>query len=433
MISVDVRTRCDNEIRALDFVDFHERELPDVLRAAHGESVRRSGEVLNLPALALQVDGRSYTYRLSPLGLEIFAGEAQAAAVAGLSREAFSDLMQDVRSSVGLIIGDDVKMLRGSQQTFIDWEPVIRAALDGRPVYEPGSIDFRAADGAPLDLQRTFTLDDRRDDIADFLGAAGFLRLRDVFSTDEMQEISADIDRATPTYQTGDGRSWWARTRAGEHRPVRLQNFQEHSPRLAALLEDARYLAIADLTSDGHRDGRRRHGNAAEALVKPIGVVEGISDVTWHKDCSLGRHSYQCCGITVGIAITKSDAASGQLCVVAGSHRASLPLKGLRDDLDLPRIGLPTSPGDVTVHLSCTYHMSIPPQSAERRVVYTGFGLPPRPHDSAERHDALRQIRERAPAKALALGQTSIGEDPDGDRRRGFDTRGLRGGSAEKS
>ena len=35
--------------------------------------------------------------------------------------------------------------------------------------------------------------------------------------------------------------------------------------------------------------------NRIEALVKPIGVVEGISDVPWHKDCSLGRHCYECC------------------------------------------------------------------------------------------------------------------------------------------
>ncbi len=59
----------------------------------------------------------------------------------------------------------------------------------------------------------------------------------------------------------------------------------------------------------------------AEALVKPIGVVAGISDVPWHKDCSLGRHSYECCGLTLGISVAGADARSGQLRVVAGSHR----------------------------------------------------------------------------------------------------------------
>ncbi|HXQ22549.1 MAG TPA: phytanoyl-CoA dioxygenase family protein [Candidatus Acidoferrales bacterium] len=423
MVSVDFRTRCDADVRSLDFVEFHERELPEVLQGPNAEFVARALAILQLPPLALQVDGHSYTYRPSPKGLEIIPGDTHATAVASLGRDAFSDLMQDVRSTVALIIGDDVKMLRGSQQAFIEWEPVFRAARDGRPVYEPGSIDFRARDGSPLDLTCSFAPQDPPDEMAHFLRAAGFLRIRGLFTADEMNRISGDIDRAVPHYRPNDGRSWWARTRAGEHRPVRLQYFQVHSERVAALLNDRRFLAIAGLTSDGHAC---REGNAIEALVKPIGVVEGISDVTWHKDCSLGRHSYQCCGITVGISVTKSDEESGQLCVVAGSHRASLPLKGLRDDLDLPRIGLPTAPGDVTVHLSCTYHMSIPPQRAERRVMYTGFALPARAEDSPEQRERLRQIRERAPAKALELKQTSIGKDPEADRRRGFDRRGLR-------
>ena len=50
-------------------------------------------------------------------------------------------------------------------------------------------------------------------------------------------------------------------------------------------------------------------GNIIEALVKPIGVVRGISDLPWHKDCSIGRHSYRCCGITVGVSVTGADEA----------------------------------------------------------------------------------------------------------------------------
>jgi hypothetical protein len=38
-----------------------------------------------------------------------------------------------------------------------------------------------------------------------------------------------------------------------------------------------------------------------EALIKPLHVVEGISDLPWHKDCSLGRHSYECYSLTLGI------------------------------------------------------------------------------------------------------------------------------------
>ena len=37
-------------------------------------------------------------------------------------------------------------------------------------------------------------------------------------------------------------------------------------------------------------------------------------------------------------------------------------------------VDLPTETGDVTVHLSCTQHMSQPPVKRTRKVLYTGFG-----------------------------------------------------------
>ena len=104
--------------------------------------------------------------------------------------------------------------------------------------------------------------------------------------------------------------------------------------------------------------------------------MEGISDLPWHKDCSLGRHSYDCSSITVGISVTGADDKSGQLAVVAGSHRANLQPNFIHPYLDLPVVALPTKAGDVTVHLSCTLHMSHPPIERERRVMYTSFSLP---------------------------------------------------------
>ena len=149
------------------------------------------------------------------------------------------------------------------------------------------------------------------------------------------------------------------------------------------------------MTTDGH--SARTEGNRIEALVKPIGVVEGISDVPWHKDCSLGRHSYQCCGLTVGISVTGADERSGQLAVVAGSNRALVQPAFARPSWGLPLIDLPTSTGDVTVHTSCTMHMSHPPVDRERRVMYTGFSLPPTAAEAARpRLDALAAVRQRA-------------------------------------
>ena len=95
--------------------------------------------------------------------------------------------------------------------------------------------------------------------------------------------------------------------------------------------------------------------------------------------------------------MTGADAASGQLRVVAGSHRAlTWPAYRLRDDLDLPVVDLPTETGDVTVHLSCTLHMAQPPVERERRVLYTGFRLPLLAGTTGEGRDRLRKARETA-------------------------------------
>ena len=58
---------------------------------------------------------------------------------------------------------------------------------------------------------------------------------------------------------------------------------------------------------------------------------------------------------------------------------------------------LPTQTGDVTVHLSCTLHMSYPPVTAERQVLYTGFSLP---HEGPRvGRDRMNRTREEAHIK----------------------------------
>ena len=57
------------------------------------------------------------------------------------------------------------------------------------------------------------------------------------------------------------------------------------------------------------------------------------------------------------------------------------------------------------MHLSCTMHMAQPPIERERRVMYSGFGLPPlAPADAdaiAEGRRRLGAVREGAPLTVL--------------------------------
>ena len=121
----------------------------------------------------------------------------------------------------------------------------------------PGDVTFTDRDGGPLDLQRSFRVDDDPAELAYYLGEAGYLHLTEVFTTDEMAQISSDMDAALPRYHDGDGRSWWATTADGEARAVRLQRFQEESPATATLLQDTRLLRLASLTGVGACRGTR--------------------------------------------------------------------------------------------------------------------------------------------------------------------------------
>ena len=393
MVSLDVRTRSDDEVTPVDLAEFFDHRLPE-LAASRGDLAISGAIELGIRSITIDTPAGAWTMTVESGEIQIRPGDDGVAFV-NMDAEELTDIVHDLRTPMTFLTAGTLDMERGSLIDFLNWWVVLRSLIDGVPVHTAGSVEFRDRRGDPLDLHASFDVGDDRDVMAHFLAEAGYLHLRGVFTEDEMAQVSADMDAATPSYHPDNGRSWWARTAAGDNRAVRLQYFQEHSATTTALLADDRLLDISRLTSDGH--SARSEGNQIEALVKPIGVVEGISDVPWHKDCSLGRHSYQCCGLTVGISVTGADERSGQLAVVAGSNRALVQPAFARSSWELPLIDLPTATGDVTVHTSCTMHMSHPPVDRERRVMYTGFTLPPTGAESARpRIDALAVVRERA-------------------------------------
>jgi hypothetical protein len=393
MTTVDRRSRFENDAVELDPGTFLNELVPGLLDA-HGAEAGRGATRLGLAPLTLDVEGEllTFTPQVDRLRLQHRAGDAL---VVALDRHAFSDLVQDEASTFGLQMTGRAEIRRGTIDDFIDWEPALRCLLDGRPVYEPGSVVFRDPEGSVLDVQRSFTLDDDPHEIGHFLAEAGFLHINGVFSEAEMSAVSADLDEALAVAERDDGASWWARTLDGGWYPARILGFNQRSAALRELLHTDRFMAIAGFTDDRWVQRDPNVGDSAEGLLKKVGVVEGPSDVSWHKDCSLGGHSRRCCGLTVGISVTGAGRENGELGAVAGSHRANVALLGV-EGLDLPRVPLPTHTGDVTVHCSCTLHMSRPPVSAERRVVYTGFGLAPRPGDRRDERSHQDIRRERA-------------------------------------
>jgi hypothetical protein len=395
MVSLDFRTRTDDDIAPVDTRTFFEETLRELITRHEAVAAPGAAELAVEP-FTFETPSGSWTLALRDGRLESTRAD-DGAALVRLSDDDVADVVNDLKTPMTFLTGGVLDMPRGDLGDFLDWWVVLRSLIDARPVHTRGAIEFLDRDGSPLDLHRSFTPDDDDAEIAHFLGEAGFLHLRGWFDPDDMTAISADMDAALPTYARDDGRSWWARTSDGTDRCVRMQYFHQHSERTGELLDSDRFRRIGRLTDDDYV--QRTVANRIEALVKPIGVVEGISDVPWHKDCSLGMHSFRCCGLTTGISVTGADARSGQLRVVAGSHRALVQPAFVRTGSDLPIVDLPTQTGDVTVHCSCTLHMSQPPVERERRVMYTGFGLRERATPNSERSravDDIGRVREAA-------------------------------------
>lgn len=408
-MSVDVRTRLHREVRDLDRDAVFEAVVPDAI-SVYGELAGRGVAYQQLPSLGLHVDGRGITLTESGGVLRIESGTASAGVVVELAADALSDLVQDVQSTMGLLMTSRARITAGNVNDWIGWEPALRALLDGRKVHESGDVDFVDLAGEPLDLTRTFTVDDEREEVAHFLEQAGFLHLRGVFEPAVMAAIGADIDewigRATPD----DGESWWAEDEAGNAQAVRVLFFHEKSAALRELVADERYQWIGDLTGDGHR-----HRGGGEGLVKPLGIVRGLSDLPWHKDCGQGKHSYTCSGLTCGISVTGADRVSGALGVIPGSHRANTMATGRDPKLDLMPIMLETETGDVTVHCSDTLHRAHPPVERPRQVVYSSFGLPLLPGDEAV--DDPRYSREARAELSSVQDRIEAADNPDDPRR----------------
>jgi hypothetical protein len=390
-MSVDVRTRRVDEVRALDRDEIFDAVLSDAMRV-HGDLAARGLAYLELPSLALEVDGRAVTLASSAGALALRTGTDAAGVIAALSADALSDLLQDVVSTMGLAMTSRVKIAAGSIYDWIGWEPVLRALLAGRKVHEAGDVTFVDVDGDELDLSRSFAIDDDREQMRRFVEQAGFLHLRSVFDESEMAALAADIDDQLELASPGDPEYWWATDEHGVEMPVRVLNFYEKSETLRRLATDDRYQWIRDLTGDGHV---YRHGG--EGLVKPLGIVRGLSDLPWHKDCGQGGHSFGCNGLTCGISVTGADRVSGALGVIPGSHRANTMATGRDRRLDLQPRMLETRTGDVTIHCSDTLHRAHPPVERPRKVVYSGFGLPPRPGE------VLRADPDKARAQRSGL------------------------------
>jgi len=235
----------------------------------------------------------------------------------------------------------------------------------GIPVYDPARVDL-----GHVDLQRRFTLDDPDEELREFLTTTGFLHVRDVFTPDEVAAVNAEVDRLAAEARPGDDRSWWAGTESGEQVLCRLIYASLRSEAIAAMESDERVGRLGRLLDPALRAAPDRMEGAA-VLLKAPGRTQGLSNIPWHQDCGMGGHAVFCPAAAVGIQLTGSSAATGNLLVVPGSHGQTLRADWERRLHDVPVVAVDTTPGDVTVHVQDVVHASPPPTGAGgRRTLY---------------------------------------------------------------
>jgi hypothetical protein len=396
--NVDTRLRNLDSIVLIDPNEFWRTTWVQQLER-HGKRACADATRLGLQPLALKVGDQIWTVKLEAERVALATGQHTALLIE-LDQSAFSDWVQDQRSALGLLVAQRVKGDPASCQLFGAWDTVLRSILDGRPVYQSGEIALRAPDGSALNLDQTFQLNDDPLLAAHFLAETGFLILKSVFTEEDMAAMDTEFNVAVGNARPGDGDSWWAVTRSGERYPCRILNLTSKSPSIRRLLEDPAFLLIGQLLGNGHLPGdpfgEHFSDPSVEGLVKRVDSVEGLSCLPWHKDCGRGGHSLFCSGLTVGICLTPVDEEHGGLDFYAGSHRSNIAQSQIDAGLDLPLVKPVAARGDVTVHLSCTLHRSTHPSSKERRVIYAGFALPPRPGDHAIHRERNVLERERA-------------------------------------
>ena len=343
--AVDVRTRVDGPRTELDPDAVLRAELPAAIDA-HADCDRARARVRRGPgrssSRSTATRGRS---RADDGRVDDHARRRRRRrrARAARPREQLADLVDDQQTFMSLWAVERARPDEAATSVIcLDWWLVWRAALDGTPIYTPGSVTFDDRDGGRSISTRTFRPDDDPDEMRHFLEKAGFLHIAGAVHRRRDGRGLGRHGRAVPTYTEGDGRSWWARTADGDDAPRAHAGLRPRVRHACArsLDDDAVPLDSRRSPAPATSSARKRANNRIEALFKPIGVTEGISDIPWHKDCGIGRHSYDCCGLTVGISVTGADDVSGQLRALAGSHRA-LVWSGIRQpDLDLPDVPL---------------------------------------------------------------------------------------------
>jgi hypothetical protein len=326
----------------------------------------------NLASLAVRVGDRLTTFQLIPgEGVAIDdASETDADVVVAMSADAWSDLTAQMRTIISLFLANELTLERGEFLQLMDWGPLLTRIYNEVPLYDPTRVDLSG-----IDLARTFTLDDSDDEMRAYLEATGYLHVKGVFSAAEIAALNDEVDRLAAMATRGDDESWWVTDEDGKDALCRLVYAGLRSDLINDTEYDARVTRLGTLLRDDLKPSHDRMEGVA-VLLKVPGKTQGLSNIPWHQDCGMGGHAIFCPSVGVGIQLTGSNAETGNITFVPGSHGQSLNA-AWRQNPDIPVVAIDTEPGDVTVHIKDVMHASPEPTGdGWRRTMYVSH-FPP--------------------------------------------------------
>jgi ectoine hydroxylase-related dioxygenase (phytanoyl-CoA dioxygenase family) len=369
---------------ASDFDRFHREVLP--ARLAAGNGALAADDARRIGPLAIRTPAGAFTYVPADDTIEIVEGDETAKTVIALDDDAWQGLVSDLDTPPGLLYGGRVETVRGNPLRFVRWEPALRAMFHGRPVYDAARVDLHG-----LDPTATFTMKDvaeHTESMRDFFETCGYVLVRNVFTPDEIAGFLADADVLRDEAVEGDKMSWWGRNANGDTVLCRVLRAASR-PRLRALHDDPRVLALAALSPVPVTARRKGENDGVTVLWKRPDVKEGLADLPWHRDCGMGGHALNCPTVIMTICLTDGSEAAGELRALPGSQHTTHPfVDGTAEGA--PRgVSFAVGAGDVSLHFSDVLHASMPPTSAEgphRISVLMGFVPDGAGHHRGERH-----------------------------------------------
>jgi hypothetical protein len=358
------------------FAEFHRQALP-ALVVRHGPLV--VDDLRGVAPVAFRIDdGTTFTWLATDNGMRAVEGDADAATLVELSEQTFSEFLDELLTASGAIRTGRARVVRGELSGWQRWEPAIQSLCSGRSIYSE-AVWSTLVDrgGEPLDLHRSFGVDDDRDEMRHFLTVAGYLHIKAVFSPDEVDRFGVEVERARSLTTPGDPFSWWSINADGDEVVTRINYLGRHSKAIDELCFDERLLHFARLAGEELRvcDDRL---DGPMVFIKHSNVVKGNGDLGWHVDDGIGGHPVMCPLIQAGIQLDHANPENGQLLLLAGSHRYTRHWYAWGDEDGLPVVALETEPGDLTVHFGDAMHTTPPPTAhgAGRRALYFKFAEP---------------------------------------------------------